>query len=296
MKKAKMILAELLNPPKWLHILLPIITFAALIFVFVNGLEKSAPAYVIYVMSAYCLAILIVPVSKLFKGIKNAAKRKISRSEFGGRYFSDLAFRGSVSIYLGMFIDFFYVIFRVAVSICYASVWFVSMAVYYLVLGGIRLFFVLNNRRHNMAKDVRCYRLTAWFLLLLNIPMGVMITLMVLTNSGYSYPGYVIYISAMYTFYIMIMSVVNLVKFRRLGNPILSAAKVLNFIAALMSVLGLQTAMIAEFSAESDDFRRLMNGITGAVIWVTVIATAIYMLVHSKKMKCGVNSVEQVRQ
>lgn len=39
-----------------------------------------------------------------------------------------------------------------------------------------------------------------------------------------------------------------------------------------------------------------MNGITGAVIWVTVIATAIYMLVHSKKMKCGVNSVEQVRQ
>lgn len=52
MKKAKMVLAKLLNPPKWVLIPLPIIVFAALIFIFVSRLEESAPAYVIYVMSA----------------------------------------------------------------------------------------------------------------------------------------------------------------------------------------------------------------------------------------------------
>ena len=72
--------------------------------------------------------------------------------------------------------------------------------------------------------------------------MGGMIVLMVRTNSGFSYPGYIIYLSALYTFYAMAVSVINLVKFRRLGSPILSAAKVLNLVSAMMSVLGLQTA------------------------------------------------------
>lgn len=294
MKKARMVLAKLLNPPKRVLIPLPIVVFAALIFIFVSGQEKSAPAYVIYVMSAYCLAVIVVPVPGLFKRIRRAVKRRISDTEFGSRYLGDPAFRGSVSIYLGMLIDFIYVIFRVVVGICYASVWFASMAVYYLVLGSIRLFLVRGCRSRDRTDEVRCYRLTAWFLFLLNIPMGGMIILMVAANNGYSYPGYVIYISAMYTFYTMIMSVVNLVRYRRLGSPLLSAAKVLNFVAAMMSVLGLQTAMIAEFSAEDDSFRRLMNTITGAAVWATVIATAVYMLIRSRKMKCGVNSLEQV--
>ena len=296
MKKAKMVLAKLLNPPKWVLIPLPIIVFATLIFIFVSRQEESAPAYVIYVMSAYCLAILIVPIPGIIKRLKNGVKQRISGTKIGVRYISDLAFRESVSIYMGMFVDFFYVVFRIVVGIRYASVWFVSMAVYYLVLGSIRLFLVRSCRRHDSPKEVRCYRMTAWMLFLLNIPMGGMIVLMVVANNGYSYPGYVIYISAMYTFCMMIMSVINLVRYHRLGSPLLSAAKVLNFIAALMSILGLQTAMIAEFSVEDDSFRRLMNGITGAGIWVTVIVTAVYMLIRSSKMKSEVNSPEQVRK
>lgn len=124
--------------------------------------------------------------------------------------------------------------------------------------------------------------------------MGGMILMMVLTNSGYSYPGYVIYLSAMYTFYTMVTSVINLVKFRRLRSPILSAAKVLNFIAALMSILGLQTAMIAQFSTEGENYRRMMNAITGGAVWLSVILTAVYMLYLSSKQRDEVKSDEQV--
>ena len=112
-----------------------------------------------------------------------------------------------------------------------------------------------------------------------------MIVLMVLTDSGYSYPGYVIYLSALYTFYTVILAIVNLVKFRKLGSPILSAAKVLSFVAALMSLLGLQTAMISQFSTGGESFRRMMNAITGGGVWFAVILTAVYMLLHSRKMK-----------
>ena len=103
------------------------------------------------------------------------------------------------------------------------------------------------SEKKRKKEKYRCYRKTALLLFLLNIPIGGMIVLMVRTNSGFTYPGYIIYLSALYTFYTLILSIINLVKFHELGDLILSVAKVLNFISAMMSVLGLQTAMISRF-------------------------------------------------
>ena len=278
-----MVFKKILHPPIWVLISVPPVVFAALIFVFAIGQNNSAPAYAIYGLSAYCLAVIILRIPRLVRGAKAGIMRRINSAEFGSRYVNDPAFRESISICQGVAANFFYVIFRIVLGIRYASVWFISMAVYYLVLGVLRLSLILSYRRRGEIDEVRCYRRTAWLLFLLNIPMGGMILLMVVTSSGYSYPGYVIYISAMYTFYTMISSVINLVKFRRLGSPILSASKVLSFIAALMSVLGLQTAMIAQFSPDKEGFRRVMNTATGTFVWTAVIACAVYMLCRSRR-------------
>lgn len=294
MKKALAIFNELLRPPKWVLLLAPPVVFAALIYIFLTGQNNSALAYPIYGLSAYCLTVLILPLPKLVRNAKVCVMRRINDTKFGGKYVNDLAFRGSVSIYRGMAVNFLYVLFRIVVGIRYASMWFIPMAVYYLVLAVLRLSLILNYRHKSKTVELRCYRWTARLLFLLNLPMGGMILLMVLTNSGYSYPGYVIYLSAMYTFYTIVTSVINLVRFRRLGSPILSAAKVLNFIAALMSILGLQTAMIVQFSTEGDDFRKMMNAITGGAIWLSVILTAVYMLHRSSKQKDEVKYDEQV--
>lgn len=267
MKKLLTAADRLLHPPMWVRFVLLPAVFAALVYVFAAGQERSVLAYPVFCLSAYGLMVLILPLPGWIRRTKAAVTQRISGSAFGRRYLHDLAFRGSVSIYQGMTVDFFHVVFRIAAGIRYASVWFLSMAAYYLVLGCLRADLIVCYRRRSPALERRCYRITAWLLFQLNLPMGGMILLMVLTGSGYSYPGYVIYLSAMYTFYTMTMSVVNLVRFRRLGSPILSAAKALNFIAALMSILGLQTAMIAQFSAEDEHFRQLMNAITGGFVY-----------------------------
>lgn len=290
MKRAWTLLERLLHPPKWVLLTLPPIVFAALTYVLLKG-KNSMPAYMIYCMSAYCLTIWILPLPRLFRKAKETMIHRLTGTVFGEKYIGDLAFRGSVSIYQGMMVNFLYVVFRIFVGIRYASVWFLTIAIYYLLLGIMRLSLILSYRNRNMKSELRCYRRTAWLLFLLNIPMGGMITLMVLTDSGYSYPGYVIYLSALYTFYTIILAIVNLVKFRKLGSPILSAAKVLNFVAALMSLLGLQTAMISQFSTEVEDFRRRMNAITGGGVWFSAILIAVYMLLHSRNMK-EVKSVE----
>lgn len=211
--------------------------------------------------------------------------RKAAASKIVGRYLTDLAFRGTVSVYQGMIINFCYVVFRIIAGVRYASVWFLSMAAYYLVLGGLRTYLIVAYRRRSPALEFQCYRRTAWLLFLLNVPMGGMIVLMVRTNSGFFYPGYIIYLSALYTFYTTTTSLTNLIKYRKLGSPILSAAKVLNLVSAMMSILGLQTAMISRFSEHGEDYRRMMNTITGGFVYAMVIFIAVSMLLRSRRKR-----------
>ena len=79
------------------------------------------------------------------------------------------------------------------------------------------------------------------------------------------YPGSVIYITAAYSFYLLTLSIVNLVKFRRLNSPVLSASKALNFAGALMSVFNLENAMTSRFSTDVE-FRRIMNTAVGLTV------------------------------
>lgn len=270
-------------PPLCFTVLMPPVVFTALIYIFVSGRSESAAAYIIFGLSAYCLTILALRMPALIIGIRDSRTvKRLTGSPLGKKYLDDVSFRVQISILAGMTADLVCAAFRAIVGISYRSEWLIAMAAYCLGLGLLKLSLAVKFNRRSISAEIRCYRRTARLLLLLDIPMGVMIAMTVLTDAGYSYPGYVIYLSAGYTFYTVIHSVVSLVRFRKLGKPVLSAAKALSLVAALMSLLGLQTAMITQFSQESDSFRVLMNTLTGAAVWMAVILIAAYMLRRGK--------------
>lgn len=296
MKNAKKWMNKLLRPPVWVLCTVPPVVYGLLIYLFATDRAEGTLANIVFGLSAYSLVILCFAIPQAIAGYRawkedflanSPLIRRLSATRFGARFIHSLAFRGSVSIYRGMFINFLYVIFRGVTGVLYGSVWFLSMAAYYLALGLLRTYLSVCYRRAEAAPSAAyeygCYRKTGWLLFLLNIPMGGMILLMVTTNSGFVYPGYVIYASAIYTFLIFGLSIKNLFRFRKLGSPILSAAMTLNFVAAVMSVLGLQTAMIASFSTSGEQFRITMNTITGTAVFTLVIGAAVYMLCSSSR-------------
>lgn len=272
----------------------------ALICVFINGYNESITAYVIYFLSAYCLASYIFSVITAIRRLKISGQRfidkssvisKLRSSKLICRYLDNRHFRGEASIYIGIAADTVYTIFRAVTGIIYSSVWFLSLAAYHAVLGLIRLYLAYSYRKTGhidegtkKAYEYRRYKKTGIFLFFLNIPMGGMILLMIHTNSGFRYPGYIIYLSAMYTFYTAITAVMNIVRYRKLGSPVLSAAKAVNLVSSAMSLLGLQTAMIAVFSAQGESFRKIMNTLTGTGVFVITVLVAIYMITHSVVM------------
>ena len=80
-------------------------------------------------------------------------------------------------------------------------------------------------------------------LLILNIPMAGMMTLIVIENCGYSYPGYIVYILC-FILSIQLLFFIDFFKYKKKSIPILSTMKIIGVICALMFILGLKVAMI----------------------------------------------------
>ena len=281
----------------WIYFTVVPASFVLLAFVFAGNMTESVAAYISYGLSAYSLAVLIAEAVRLFRKRERIADRFseiLKSNKFGKRYMENVTFRGKINSASGIVIDFAYAAFRGVSGILYGSVWFISMAVYHLVLGCLRVYLLAckirtekNPEETRMIFEKRAYKTTAWFLLFLNIPMGGMMILMVVTDSGFNYPGYIIYLSAIYTFYKIISATIGLFHLRKLGSPLKSSAAILNFVAALMSVLGLQTAMISQFSANGEEYRRMMNAVTGGCVYFAFIVIAVCMLISSAHNRNG---------
>lgn len=210
------------------------------------------------------------------------------------RYLKEATFRAEVSLYQGLF-NLLYAGMNLLLGIYYRSIWLGTLAVYYLLLAVMR-FCLLHHVRSqgdfdkNMISELRRYRLCGIILLFMNQALVVIIILVVKQNSGFKYPGMLIYAMATYAFYAIIIAVMNVIKFRKLGSPVMSAAKIISLTAAMVSMLSLETAMLTQFgSADEAVFRQIMTVATGACVSIIVLGMAIYMIVHSTKQLRNIN-------
>ena len=72
-----------------------------------------------------------------------------------------------------------------------------------MALGSLRGYLIWGYYRRKIRGplyECRCYRRAAWLLFLLSLPMIGVIVLMVRADASFSYPGYMIYLSALYAF------------------------------------------------------------------------------------------------
>lgn len=138
----------------------------------------------------------------------------------------------------------------------------------------------------NRGSELRRYRLCGIILMLLNISLTGIVILVVLTNEGFQYAGYLIYVMAMYVFYNVTIAAINVVKYRKYHSPLMSAAKVICLASALVSMLSLETAMLAQFGgtdSAQESFRQIMTACTGAGVCIIILGMAIYMIAHATK-------------
>ena len=279
---------KLLFPPIWMMVILVIASAVALTLIFVKGMEESVPAYIVYVLAFYTLSVVTVFCVMVLPKQYSTIKQKIYAHPFGNRYMTDKVFRTNISLSVSFAISMLYVGINLWSWHFSRSWWFVVLAVYYVIMAVMRFLLVRYVRIQKIGTNIlgewKRSRICAYILLLINLSLSGAVLMILYQHRGYDYPGVMIYIMAMYTFYALTMSIVDIVKYRKMGSPVMSTAKIVSLSAALVSLLNLETAMFAQFGASlAPEHQRIFIILTGAGVSIMVVMLSVILIVNANK-------------
>ena len=123
----------------------------------------------------------------------------------------------------------------------------------------------------------RCYGVL--FLFLAVVLCGAVI-LLVNLEGGKTYPGWTIYAAAGYSFTKIILAAVHVIRARKKKEQSWIMIRDIGLVDASVSILTLQTAMFAAFSADDRKLTVMMNGITGATVSLLILVFGIIYLLN----------------
>lgn len=275
------VVLKLLRPPVWLAVVLTLLSCAGLIAAF-TGATADWLSYCAYALSAYTLCADLVLTWKLWPRLV----RGVRTNPLLQGYRKDLDSRAIYSVHISLIINIAYALFKGWAGIWYHSVWFGTLAGYYIIVALARSSLARSMRQEEApAKLWQRYCQTGWLLLILSLTLAVMGTMMIFRRDRISYPGFIIYVVALYTFYAVINAVRNLLRYRKLEHPVYVASKAISLATAFVSLFSMQTAMLAQFGDGDEFFYRLMSSLTGGGVFFLIHGMAIYMILHGRKEK-----------
>lgn len=279
-------------------LLIAIPSFLFVFYVLAKGTVNPAVSYLSYLLSAYAMIITVTGTADIVKWIRRGIRNhpvveKLFAIPQVERYFTETIFRAEIALYPSLLINLLYAGIKLFSGIRYRSVWFATLAVYYILLAVMRFFLLYHVRKsgnrvesgekgENRISELKICRLCGIILMILDWALIGIIVLVVRKNSGFTYPGFLIYAMALYTFYAVITAVKNVIKFRKYQRPSIAVAKVINLTAALVSMLSLETAMLTQFGAAEDAlFRQTMTAATGTAVSLIVLGMAVTVTVRT---------------
>lgn len=273
----KVFIKRILYPNNIVKFFIFNIGFGLLIYVFFNHLEETPLAYVSYALSSYALVIFCIWFYKVCK----FGNEKVKNSSIYQLYKKNNLILTKFFMYISLIFNLIYGVFKLLFGIYYKSIWFITIAVYYLLLCFIKLSLVrkIDNFRDEYKKMMH----TGIILLFFNLILLGIIVLIIKQDQIVSYDGYLIYLVALYDFYLIISAFVNVIKHRKNHNPIVISSKCINLTVAMISMISLEVAMIYQFGNNDSDFKLIMTATMGFGICIINSIMAIYMIVKSNR-------------
>lgn len=278
------ILLGVLCPPIPLTIVIAVPAFALVIRVLANGIHTGI-AYAAYGLSAYALVISITAMVRIIRGLDPFVRALLDRFPILERLITDIQYRAEVSLYLSILLNIIYVGIEIYAGLCGSSAWLLALGGYYAILvimrWGLVRYLLHTPAGQDVHAEIKSYRTCGCLLLVMSISLACILTFIVRDGAGFTYAGNLIYAMALYAFWAVITAVINMIRFRRQGSPVLSASKVITFVSALVTMLSLETAMLASFGGGDTVFRQRMISATGIAFLLIVLLMAVYMICRS---------------
>lgn len=220
--------------------------------------------------------------------------------------------REKAILYVSTVVNYFFVVFQLYGGIRYKSVWFAVLGVYYAIITSVSLYIGLSHKKQG-REAWGVFKVSGWVLALANLALVTMISVMI-AAPGVAIRNYSPVMAAgaiIWTFCLLISAVMGIVKHWKEKNVIALAENNVQLIGAVVSVLMLQTAMIASYGARAIEEAKqtlgqmsgivsvpagvekmadeiiqvfvVSNRVTGVLVIIAVLAITVYMIVKGSR-------------
>ena len=245
-------------------------------------------ADVLSIVSYVCSFCALVWVCLRVPAMIRFGKRFRQENKYAVQYASDVRLRINISLCSALVFNLIYAGFQLCLGLWHHSVWFYSMAGYYLLLGLMRLMLIRHTRKHlpgeMQTAEWKKYRLCGTLLLLMTLVLTVFILYFVLRIREFRHHEITTIAMATYTFTSLTLSIIGSIRYRKYGSPVYSAAKAISVVAAIVSVLTLENAMLTAFGQDNGElFRQIMLGATGVAAVCAVQYIAVCMIARARR-------------
>lgn len=242
--------------------------------------------FAVYIISLIYLVYLSI---RLYPRIKSILLNFLSKSKILYKIATSYSIRTMVYASFFFIINLGYAIFNLIIGIISKSYWYIILGGYYLVICFAR-FLVLNstrklyktyrNENDLLIDKLKIYRRCGIYILLLDFVITAAIIAMTLGENPTNYTKLMFIIASIYTFIKMTLAIYNIIKAKKLNNPIVQALRNINLTTALVSLVSLNCTIVSLYS-DLFDINVMNANVISFVISVCIVLISIKMIISS---------------
>lgn len=285
MERAKGILRRCFRLPGLWAAALSVVSAAALVYIFAEGLDTAWFAAVAYAGAFYALTVDCVLLVPRIAAVIRWRRTRVSE---GGSPLQEGRLRWS--LYRHLAVDLLYGVWQIWRGASVGSAWVGGYGIYNLCHSvGHGVLVRYERRLKRMPEGLsrqrmawRCYVVCGFLMLAVNLTMTGLAFQMVWMGRSDHYSEIGVIALAAFTFYKLTLAIIRVVRCHRNDEPISAAARNLGLAEAMMSLFSLQAALLAVYGQTLDQ-KVLMNSLTGFAVCLLTMLGGFTMVVYGRK-------------
>lgn len=271
-------------PPMALVIVLLPVALTGMLYGMLRLGENHPATIAFYALAFYALVIFCLRVP----GMVRLFRRWKGENRLLLRWNGDDRLRMNVTLAAHVLWNGAYAALQLALGIRHESLWYFSLFGYYGCLTAMRFFLLRYSLRNvpgeGVSREKKIYRVCGWCLLAVNLTLSAIMFYRIRQNRLVRHHEITTIAMAAYTFATLTMAVVNALCCRKNHSPVTAAARTVSLASGLVSLLTLESTMLATFGSDmAPETQRMFLALSGGGVSIAIVAMAGHIIFRANR-------------
>lgn len=258
-----------------------ILSAVLLYWIFAYDMDDSVFSYIIYAFSFYSLTVLVIFLFLRVKKIRLQIITLLKKNNRTREILDDRVERYRTFLFVSFVLNLILSIIKIVIGVYLSSYWVLINGAYYLILAALRAF-ISTSWKESAEKQRAKIKVAGFLLAIMAISYFVILIEMYINYSAITYPMYLIYLAALYAFVKVSFALKDIFSKKIERSTVIVATFGVKLANALVSIIFLESSMLAEFGSHSEGERVLLL-ISGCIVALIILLLSVYISITADK-------------